>query len=539
MSVARILIATGMVAVLGAAGYVGANTYISHQIKAAIDQNIAELPAGVSAKYASVDYSLIGNKTSVTGLTLVFPYLGSTTTMTIARIDVVNGSATLGDSLARLAADRGLATKDMVLPVADKIEMSGLTAVSAKLNASVATAEADGIRLHPWSLFQPGVPSLAEELRVMSLPPVMFLPNDRDAVTLLTQFGGVAGQLRLAAAVALAIDYDHASQESLKETVHIDATERVPATDVSISYGTIVAPDGFHQGLLGAADATNIEESLTGKFDVKFAQMHLGSFDFRDAAQQLVAGAPLSPALANNLKIGAITVSGITVQTPIAGTIPIGDIGFDSFAFVNGLPDSGHFAVHRLQLTNEQLGSVFQGAGTVRTLDQLGLHGLTYSAEIGFRWDLNRQSLVLDRTSVKIDELGSLALDARLDGIKPFAAVSDVTNTATLDRATIHYTDASFVNRSFDTIAKMRQLDPETLRTSIIAVIQARGAALGDDPAVVSLVAALTSFIQSPKYLTITAAPKTPVMLTDLPKLKDLAPPEIVGTLGLTAVAGP
>ena len=539
MSVARILIATGAVAVLGAAGYAGTNIYITHQIKAAIDQNIARLPAGVSAKYASVDYSLIGNKTSVNGLTLVFPYLGSSTTLTVARLDVVNGSTNLGDSFAQLQANPALATKDMVLPVADKIEVNGLTAVSARLNASLVSAEIEGVRLHPWSLFQPGIPSLAEEIRLLSLPPVLFLPNDRNAVSLLTQLGGVAGQLRLAAAVSLAIDYDHASQESIKETVHVDATERTPATDFSVSYGTIVAPEGFHQGLLGAADATNIEESLSGKFGLKIANTHLGSSDFRDAAQQLVAGAPLSPALANNLKIGAITASGITVQTPMAGTIPIADIGFDSFAFANGLPDSGHFAVHRIQLTNEQLGAVFQGAGTVQMLEQLGLHGLTYSAEIGFRWDLDQQSLVLDRTSVTIDELGSLALDARLDGIKPFAAISDVTNTATLDHATIHYTDASFMNRTLDTIAKMRQLDPETLRMSIVTVIQARGAALGNDPAITSLVAALTSFVQSPKSLTVTAAPKTPVMLTDLPGLKNQAPPEIVGTLGLSAVAGP
>jgi len=532
MSLRHAILAIGALIVLGVAGYFGVNALIVRQVVAGINQSIAKLPAGVAVKYAAISYSLIDDKVRVTGLSVVTSARYGNFALAVDRLDILHGATGFADDWARLSADPAAVTPDKVMPIADEIDFSGVRIATARTVAALESGQIKGVRLHPWSLLRPEVPGWVAETRALPLSVAMLgsKPKPAQMLTLLSPF------LRLCAAGILAVDYDQLTERQLSETAHVDAGPAAGAMDIAFSVDQATQPAGFHQGLVGPNLQTGIEESAHGRFDVKIAQLNIGTSDVRDAAMKLVAGAPLSPDLLDNLKISGLTATGIAAQTALGGTVSIGDIGFDSFGFDQGLPDAAHMAIDELRLTDADLAINARAAGAMR---MLGLHSLTVSMGIGYRWNLDQKSLVLDRTLFKIDELGSVTLDANLGGVALSRDVSSFSNATVLDQVTLRYRDASLANRLLSATAALRGIDPETLRLSLIAMIQSRGAILGDSPAATAIPTALAGFVQSPGALTMSATPSTPVKLADLAGLQALSPADIVRLLGLTVTNNP
>ncbi|MGL1617802.1 hypothetical protein ACSTHL_23330, partial [Vibrio parahaemolyticus] len=66
-----------------------------------------------------------------------------------------------------------------------------------------------------------------------------------------------------------------------------------------------------------------------GNTELGIVSIDSAGFDLRAPAERIVAGASLTRDLVNGLKIGDITLSGITAQLPSTGALSVTRIGID------------------------------------------------------------------------------------------------------------------------------------------------------------------------------------------------------------------
>lgn len=508
-----------------------ANDLASRRIAAALDHAIALLPPSVTVKYDRVSYSFLARRATLTGLELTSRAGGFSGSETIDRVEITGASWDLVERLEGLKAMPTLATRDLVLPVADHLVFSGVAAQAPNLRLSLAQLEVTGMRLRPWALFQPGVPTAGTVLQQMLAPPVVPEGPGGDAAALAQGLP----LLRFAAAAALALEYDTAVETGLHDEITIPATADQPAQQRSVTLGRVETAGGVHGAAVGPVHYRDIGEGFGGASQVTIASLDAGGFDFHDAAERLVGGAPLSADLVNGIRIGDLVVAGVTGRVPSAGDFTIARIVIDGIGFGNGVLESAHAGIEQLHLGDAILARTPSAAAALRSLD---LRGLTISAAIGYRWDIARQAITLDRTALRIDELGSLDVDARVDAVSPTQSLQELRDAAVVTQATLRYRDASFAGRLIAAGAAQAQIDPPAMRQRLIDIVQERAANLGSGPAVASLVGALADFIRAPGSLTVTMKPPVPLPLSDLLMQHDQDPQTLLDRLGVAASAG-
>ncbi|MFX6949599.1 hypothetical protein ABTH81_21195, partial [Acinetobacter baumannii] len=81
------------------------------------------------------------------------------------------------------------------------------------LKLFLENATISGIRLRPWSLFQPGIPSLAQIVHQITTPPPNLDGPNADAVAT----SQAIPLLRFGAALLLGFEYDSAAETGLDE----------------------------------------------------------------------------------------------------------------------------------------------------------------------------------------------------------------------------------------------------------------------------------------------------------------------------------
>ncbi|HLJ18627.1 MAG TPA: hypothetical protein VKU84_00430, partial [Stellaceae bacterium] len=155
------IIALVVVVVAGAGGYYGwtrLHDYAGEQFRTGLDQWIKTLPADYSMTYKTADYSVAANKATLGGIALkgtgAQPF-----DLTLDQVEVSKPSTDFAAGWAQAAADPTSQTPDKALPVAGSIVLKGATFHFPAGAVTVASARLDGLRLYPWALLHPGVPS--------------------------------------------------------------------------------------------------------------------------------------------------------------------------------------------------------------------------------------------------------------------------------------------------------------------------------------------------------------------------------------------
>ena len=529
MNVRTGVIAAGLVVLLAVVALQVADRIASRRIAAVLDHGIALLPPGIGAKYAGVSYSFLTRAVIVTGVSFTASSNGASGTETIDRIEVAGGSWELGNEMARLAATPTNLTRDTVLPVADVITLTGIRSQAPNLKLSLASVSVVGARLRPWALFQPGIPRPAEIIHQVTSPPHLDGANDEAAA-----LAQAIPLMRFGAAMILALDYDSAAETGLDEVFTIPGTADYVTQQRHISLARASLTGGLHGGRLGSVHDEGFLESFGGNNELSIASLDFAGGDLRAPAEQLVAGAALTRGLLDGLKIGDITVTGVTARLPVAGALTITRIGIDSLGFGHGVLESAHAGVEQLHLTDTVLARTPAAAAAMQSLD---LHALTISAAVGYRWDVGHEAVTLDRTELRIDELGDLGFDGRVEGVSPSLDMQSLRDNAVVREGRVRYRDASLARRLIAASAVQAQTDIASMRERLVAAIQQRAATLGSGPAVANLVSALTDFIESPTSLTLTMKPPVPLPLSDLLMQRDQDPQTLLDRLGVTFVA--
>lgn len=530
MKVRLVAIAAAIIVVLAVVALPVADRIASRRLATALDHGILLLPSGIGAKYAGVSYSFRTGVATITGLTLTSNADGVVGTETIDRVEATGIAWDLGDEMARIQEAPATLTRDTVIPIAARVSLTGIHTVAPNLKLSLANVTVTGIRLHPWALFQPGIPSIAAIIhQVTSPPPDLEGPNASAAA-----MAQAIPLLRFGAAAVLAFEYDSATETGLEEDYTVAATADEPAQPRHFSLTRAHLGAGLHDGVFGAVTDENLRESSGG--DTVFSVIHLDSagFDFRAPAERIVAGAPITRDLVNGLKIGDITFSGVTARLPGLGPVTISRMGLDGIGFGHGAMESAHVAVEQLHVTDTMM---THAPAAVATLQSLDLHALTISAAIGFHWNVDQQSVALDRTELRIDELGDLGFEGRVDGFSPALDMQSLRDHAVVREARVRYRDASLVGRLIAAGAARSQTDVASMRQQLIDMLQERALSLGSGAEVAGLVSALTDFIRAPTSLTVAIKPTVPLPLSDLLMQHDQDPQTLLDRLGVTAVA--
>ncbi len=523
-------IAAATIVVLAVVALQVADRIASRRIASALDHGITLLPSQIGVKYAGVSYSFRTGVATITGLILTSNADGVVGTETIDRVDVSGASWDVGEAFARIQADPTTLTRDTVLPIADRVSLTGIHSQAPSFKLTFGNVTVTGIRLHPWALFQPGIPSMAAIIHQITGPP----PNLEGPNGSTVAMAQAIPLLRFGAAMVLAFEYDSAVETGLEEDVTVAATADEPAQQRHFSLARTNLPDGLHNGVLGPASDEEFRESSGGNTVFSSAHLECAGFDFRAPAERIVAGAPITRDLADGLKIGDIALSGIAAQVPGFGLVTVTRIGLDGLGFGHGVLESAHAAIEQLHVTDAMLARTPAAAAAMQSLN---LHALTISAALGFHWDVAQQSVTLDRTELRIDELGDLGFDGRVEGLSPALDMQSLRDHAVVREARIRYRDASLAGRLIAASAAQAQTDVASMRQNLIDAMQQRALSLGSGPAVANLVSAVTDFIQAPNSLSLTIKPPVPLPLSDLLMQHDQDPQTLLDRLGVTAVA--
>ncbi len=514
----KLWLAAADVAVLIAGGaYYGYELFVRNEFQAALDQAMAQLPPGYSAKYESVDYSALSGHGSVTGLT-IHKDAPQGFDLTIDRIDVDRPNLSFGEAWAQAAKNPAAVAPEMAIPVAGRITASGATLHADAAAATVGSIDLAGARFYPWSFLQPNCPSLPQALASLQAPDAAVNPE------------ALHPMLRLTAAWGLAVGYDRFSEQNVAITVTVGVPHR--ASPVTLSEKVRAASvSGVERGVIAEASAEGYEVSESPIVDFSVARMKIAGVDARKPLMAVLTQDRLTKDALDGLRIGRVAENGIKISIAGAGPFAIGEVSVSGLLFSGSVPVAANYGLSGIEITR----AAFPTAQGKAALERLGIDRLGVSAQLSYRWDLKQQMLAVSPFTLKLDQLGSFDLSVDLDDITPGSPAAAL--RARLRHAVLRYTDQSLVGRLIRAGAAQAQMDPDAYRQRLIETVEARAAAFPDSAALQAVARQIMTFLGDPKSLKIELAPPSPVPAIALLRAGAMPPPQAVTAFGIGVTA--
>jgi len=169
------------------------------------------------------------------------------------------------------------------------------------------------------------------------------------------------------------------------------------------------------------------------------------------------------------------------------------------------------------------------------SLQRFGLTSITANMGAAFQWDADKKTATLQDAVFSVEELGSLQLNADLVNIGPASPAGS--NQPGFSKATLHYRDASLINRLLSAGGQRSQAQLAQMRQMFAANLLHGLGPVASDPKLASSVKAISDFAQTPQSLTITLVPPAPVPLATMKDVAAQGPQALFVTLGLSIAA--
>jgi hypothetical protein len=495
----------------------------SEKLRALVDELIKELPPGVSASYASIEDG------AIKGVAVHWTSADSALDYTVDEIDLVNPNLDFAKAWSDALADAGHLTKDTAIPFYDGATLRGVTmhlvakqaGDAVDMTGSIGSMTSQGLRLYPWALSQPGVPSFAELGALLANPPSS--PSLDDAMP----------SIRFAAAGCLAAAYDGGSAEDMKYTIKIPTMPGSDAPQEIIYEIKKVAAAGVDRCVFAGFSGDGISFDMGSGGAAKIGHVGYGLMDLRQAASKVLVAPTPTPDMLDGTRIDKIEYADAEVQPPSQPPVKIGNISISGIAFSGAVPVSGAFSLQGVQISKDALSD----PEAEEALDQLGLDRVTISLGAAYAWDLAQKRIQLHDVVVKVDELGALNLSVDVAEITPDMAGA---MGAQLAHAKLIYSDASFADRAIKAAAAMQQQDPAAFRQQLTAMIPLMSAQFtSDSPPLAAAAQAVIDFLGAPGSLTIELSPPKALPIMQLSALAGggVPPGQIATMLGLAVTA--
>jgi hypothetical protein len=496
--------------------YYGVVVYPQQWFRTQLDFAIRQLPPGSSAGYKDAHYAFLSGDATLRGVTF---HRADPQAIDVAidEIELSKPSLDLAAEWSKAAANPSTLAPETALPVAAAVSVKGISIRTAEARGTIQSTQVERLRLYPWALLHPGVPSMLEAQATL-----LHRAQPQQLTDLLPL-------LKAESALLLGMGYNHYAMTDLKVTGQAPATPTVPAYELVYEIGGM-AGAGYDRGILsdGSMDRMTMQGGPIGT--ITFDKVVIARCNFQKPLTQLLNGEEPKWSMLDGLSIGQVTYEGIAMQSPVAGPIALGGFALSNIGFSQGIPVSGQLSMTGLRMSRAQM----MDPAAAAAFGQFGLDTVTLSFAVGYQWDLDHKHLAIRDTLLKVDELGALTLEAEISDAAPSA---NWQSEARLAHATLRYTDASLTERAFRVSATSSGADPAALRQQMIAAAQQQGAAAGTTPAMNAVATAIAAFLGDPHVLTVELAPPTPLALATLQTAKTTPPADLVSILGLNVTA--
>lgn len=208
-------------------------------------------------------------------------------------------------------------------------------------------------------------------------------------------------------------------------------------------------------------------------------------------------------------RIGAVRFAGLDAKTP-EGPVSLG--GFDiEMDWTARLPDRLAVAVSRLAVPIDPSGPE-DGRDQ---LARLGYRVLRGDLAARLRLLAADKALVLDDTTVAVDDVGRIEATLRLDGVDVDAALADpdradeiLERDARLGRASLTLTDLGFAERFVADLARRTGAAPQALRDELATKTRAEMAEALGDAVTPAALDRLADFLRRPGRIAVTVTPR-------------------------------
>lgn len=288
-----------------------------------------------------------------------------------------------------------------------------------------------------------------------------------------------------------------------------------------ITYGSVAVTDadGGTTSTIGSVTierplfSTDAAEPVTGVTTL------LGAFDHVELAD-VVANAPdRSPVRVRTI---AATVDERDIDRAAAGSFAVSGLVFDVSAW------------------DEPAESQMKALGYAELSMDLSGKG---------RWEAATGRAVVEGLTVGVADLGTLTLDAAMDGLTrsalagfqgsggDMAQLLPLLQAVTLSGITLRYVDAGLTPRLVADAAKRASVPPEALVQGLVATIPDALAILGSPAFTEKVAAAAETFLNSPGTLLVRATPAEPVSMAQVVGAALMSPASLPGLLNLDVSA--
>ncbi len=554
----KAIIVGGLAAVVAAAAAVGVFYVPGQLLRSEIDARIEQLPDSITASYRNSDYSLLQDEATISGVTIAaadgswgpvtidkveitLPTVVLTEVnlvldgspsgkTTVSRLELTNPTLDFFEQFEQAREDPGAFDMATKLPVADKIDASGVTVEIASnqetgttdIQYNLARTTIDGLRVYPAALLQFDGGSFAMALEGINEEIEETRPEGAEQM--------LAKVIHFYAAIYLGFGYDAANLAEIAVSV---AAPQVPEEEwpfetdqIGITYDQF-SDSGFDRGVYKGSTTTGITYDFGTAAQCKNDKLSVKPFDVRAFAERALANPEQWPPQIDDLRFEGFTMTDFECDIEAVGPVRLGALSFGSFRFKDSLPVAGQFAVTDFTLTSNLLAM----AGPENPLAYVGLDDATISISAAYDFKAEEQKLVIKDILLKVTELGTLNFKTTLIDV---TALDESIQGAKIADARLEYTDASLVDRLLTAFAQEQNADPAEVRDHVRALIVHQATAQEVDPSITQQV---VDFLESPKSLTIELLPPVPVSVAFFEGI-DLVPPSVlIKTLGLQVTA--
>ena len=255
-------------------------------------------------------------------------------------------------------------------------------------------------------------------------------------------------------------------------------------------------------------------------------------------------GAGSMPSLAGGFD--RLSAKDIAVRSPTDGTVPIAAIE----ATISGRDDED-FSAGTLVLDDLTLDVELWDDAAARQLRALGYEQVNLDVEAAGEWSAQGGIGKVDRLRLSIDDMGTIELAGRVDGLEKGTldtfqtSLSDLNQLLALlqvvnvSELSLTFTDEGITERVVSDLASRSGQPREALADGLVGSLGAAIAPLGEAPFAQEVVEVARSFLASPGTLVLTATPREPVSVAQVIGAVLLSPQLLPDVLGLQIEARP
>ena len=475
----------------------------SYLAKQGVDRLVASLPPGESFTYQSANYDLPAMTIVLKGG--VFHAPDPALDFEIAEIRIKNGNPGLDKAIADAQAAPD-ANSQTATEIADRITLTGVHTTYAPFDIKLNSLEIDAPKLI--------LPALYAPLPDLKTPET---PGPYDQVP---GYAHLRDMVQKGAKSSLATSYDHVVLGGLDMTVN----NSTPNFTIKAGIGKMVA-DGVHAGRVGAVDLDDFSVTVQN-VTVSMGRIHADGADEGKLLADLRDGAPIEVALNDTPGVHE-TIGNIAFKKGGDTLGSIASLTINNLGYHQGMPISADMAFTSLSIDPARLPIP---GGSASVLTDLGYKPALFDGAVSYKWDQAAQTIDITKSSLTLQQGGTLSLEASFAGAAPGATMQ----TIKIASATLHYQDQSLATRWLDYVSKQTGRDVTSIKAGYAAWLARQKPNFEQDKPLSAAIDAAEQFVQDPKAMTIILKPAAPVGITDF----DAQHPETFSTkVGLAVTA--